>query len=103
MSKKGFITINITREINEAEIELEIEVEGTFTPGRIGRKSHPMDRFAEPDEPAEAEVISAIVKKTSDSYCFKVGDEIELTDDELRKAENKIIEAAETTHDHDEP
>ena len=63
--------------------EIEVRVSGTAYAFRRGRKAHPMDRFAEPDEPAE---IVDIAAETA-------GGEIGLTEAELKTAEEKLWEA----------
>jgi len=65
--------------------EIEVHVSGTAYPFRRGTKAHPMDRFAEPDEPAEIDDIAAETKTG----------EIELTDAELKTAEEKLWDALE--------
>lgn len=65
--------------------EIEVHVSGTAYPFRRGRKAHPMDRFAEPDEEAE---IADIAAETA-------AGEIGLTDAELKTAEERLWEALE--------
>jgi len=63
--------------------EIQVHVSGIAYPFRRGKKAHPMDRFAEPDEPAE---IAGIAAETA-------GGEIQLTEDELKTAEEKLWDA----------
>ncbi len=80
---------SITIERDDAEIP--VEVTGEYRPASRGRKAHPMDRFAEPDDPAEIEVIKAKVN----------GAEIDLTDKELEQAEEELWKAMEEHKDND--
>ncbi len=68
----------------ERDDEVELTVEGEYWPGCRGVKAHPMDRFAPPDDPDEMEVLS--VKDKS-------GKEIDLSDTELKKAEEALRDA----------
>ena len=54
------------------------------TTGAKGRKAHPMDRFAPPDDPAEVEILTVKDER---------GVEIEITDAELRRAEDALLKA----------
>lgn len=51
------ITTNI--EIERGEREVLVTVTGTYSRGAKGRRAHPMDRFAPPDDPDEMTDIVA--------------------------------------------
>ena len=81
-------TTKITVERHDAatnsDNEIELTITGEYYPGARGRKAHPMDRFAPPDDEPEIEVLT--VKDDR-------GVEIEITDAELRQAEDALIKA----------
>ena len=68
----------------DSENEIELTITGEYYPGAKGRKAHPMDRFAPPDDPAEVEILTVKDER---------GVEIEITDAELRRAEDALIRA----------
>jgi len=81
-------TTKITVERHDAatnsDNEIELTITGEYYPGARGRKAHPMDRFAPPDDEPEIEVLT--VKDDR-------GVQIEITDAELRQAEDALIKA----------
>ncbi len=86
------LTITASMTIERDGEEITVTITGTFSAGCRGRKAHPMDRFAEPDEPDEMADITA-----TDA----AGQEIELTDAETEKAEEALFEAVGDQHDRD--
>jgi len=81
-------TTKITVERHDAatnsDNEVELTITGEYYPGARGRKSHPMDRFCPPDDEPEIEVLTAKDER---------GVEVEITDAELRRAEDALIKA----------
>lgn len=68
----------------DSDNEVELTITGEYYPGARGRKSHPMDRFCPPDDEPEIEVLTAKDER---------GVEIEITDAELRRAEDALLRA----------
>jgi len=68
----------------DSDNEIELTITGEYYPGARGRKSHPMDRFCPPDDEPEIEILTAKDER---------GVEIEITDEELRRAEDALIKA----------
>jgi len=68
----------------DSDNEVELTITGEYYPGARGRKSHPMDRFCPPDDEPEIEVLT--VKDDREV-------EIEITDAELRRAEDALHRA----------
>ena len=83
------LTTKITVERHDAatnsDNEVTLTITGEYYPGAKGRKAHPMDRFAPPDDPAEVEIFTVTDER---------GVEIELSDEETTKAEEALAEAA---------
>jgi len=91
------LTTKITVERYSAETdsdnEVELTITGEYYPGARGRKAHPMDRFAPPDDPAEVEILTVTDER---------GVEIELSDEETTKAEEALAEAADEERESNE-
>jgi len=68
----------------DSDNEIELTITGEYYPGARGRKAHPMDRFCPPDDEPEIEVRTAKDER---------GVEIEITDAELRRAEDALHRA----------
>ena len=89
LTSRTMLTTKITVERYSAETDSDNEVSLTITgdcyPGAKGRKAHPMDRFAPPDDPSEVEILTVTDER---------GVEIELSDEERAKAVEALIEAA---------
>lgn len=68
----------------DSDNEVELTITGEYYPGTRGFKAHPMDRFTPPDDEPEIEVLTAKDER---------GVEIEITDAELRRAEDELIRA----------
>ena len=78
------MTTTTTIIIERHDNEIELTITGEYYPGAKGRKAHPMDRFAPPDDPAEVEILTVKDER---------GVEIEITDAELRRAEDALLKA----------
>ena len=78
------MTTTTTIIIERHDNEIELTITGEYYPGAKGRKAHPMDRFAPPDDPAEVEILTVKDER---------GVEIEITAVELRRAEDALIRA----------
>ncbi len=91
------LTTKITVERHDAatnsDNEVELTITGEYYPGAQGRKAHPMDRFAPPDDPAEVEILTVTDAR---------GVEIELSDEEATKAEEALAEAADEERESNE-
>lgn len=78
------MTTTTTIIVERHDNEVELTITGEYYPGAKGRKAHPMDRFAPPDDPAEVEILTVKDER---------GVEIEITEDELRRAEDALLKA----------
>lgn len=68
----------------DSDNEVELTITGKYYPGARGFKAHPMDRFTPSDDEPEIEVLTVKDER---------GVEIELSDAELRLAEDALIKA----------
>lgn len=73
-------TITTSIEIERGEREVLVTVTGTYSRGGVGRRAHPMDRFAPPDDPEEMADITA----------YGPDGEVDLTERELETAEEAL-------------
>jgi hypothetical protein len=80
------MTVTAHMPIQRGDDEIVVEVSATYSPRVRGRRAHPMDRFAEPDDDACVEDILA-----HDS----AGNVVDLTEDEMDEAIEHLFVAAE--------
>lgn len=83
-------SIIVTR--GEDETEIDVTIIGTYYPGLKGRRHLANGDPGYPDEPSDAELLHAYVN----------GVEFELTDEEVDKAIEALIEKAEEPQYEDE-
>ncbi len=102
------MTYRATIAIERNGLEISVEVEGIAHRAHRGRKDHPMDRFAPPDEEAYAEVTeSRVAEDVIEGWGgfhyvrFRKGESIDLTDLETERAEEAIMEAASDQAEND--
>jgi hypothetical protein len=87
-------SLQTTMAIERDDSEIIVTLTGTYHRRCVGRKAHPMDRFAPPDDPACIEDMMAYKPN---------GTEIDLDEAEWICAEILLMEAAEEQLQPQEP
>ena len=91
-NKKCAVEATLTVIRGEDEPEIDVTIIGTYYPGLKGRRNLANGDPGYPDEPSDAELLHAYVD----------GVEFELTDSEVDKAIEALIEKAEEPQYEDE-